>query len=99
MGSALSMFLPCLPVVPRARLFRSQRRQEQFSHYSWPSPTWQCTFCRARWTVHDTVQTMEDNEEVNGPLQIAVHEGQQLEQWAHGDAGSCLQCQVWWEEI
>ena len=93
MGAVLAC-LPCAPRPVPARRFESVAKEVTFEVYAWQAPRWQCGFCRAEWAIGWDHRTNSLGRDVW--LQVATHDGGQVEMWVGGGPGACLECDVPW---
>ena len=95
---AVAACLPCVTgpaAAPRARRFESIAKEVTFEVYAWQAPQWQCNFCRAVWAIGwDYRSNSSSSRDVW--LQVATHDGGQVEWFVGGGPGACLECDVPW---
>ena len=99
--SKLAVDAPAPAPVPR---YRSAACRTVFREYAWPQTSWTCVFCRAQWAVREaTFYERREDDQTRGELkpivQIAEHNGGQVEEWQAGAGGLCVDCKVFWEQM
>lgn len=60
--------------------------------YPWPTASWQCPDCSARWTFSSGIPS----ELI---LQRAHHQGGQTARWPPGQSGMCPRCNIYWQQL